>query len=267
MHVWGNPWAPPDPRISRVRVELGDIDWVGRPHVGPCFLLQSLTGWWGGGAITGGAVAHPNSDGGIRGDVNFHGRIITLRGKILTEDGAQQMDAFDQVSSVFAQSRWQTMVVEEPERGIARCLDVAPTSLPTLTPVSDRVAEVSLTVESASYPLLDTVQQSVVVTAGGVDLVNEGTFPASLRIQMDGYLSKPGLSWSGGKWTFDASVGAGKMIEANLTTRIVSAPETGIHYRQYAQGTWLQLPPGVTRVKRTGTGAGTVTAEWRSAWS
>ena len=267
MHVWGNPWAPPDPRISRVRVELGDIDWVGRPHVGPCFLLQSLTGWWGGGAVTGGAVAHPNSDGGIRGDVNFHGRVITLRGKILTEDGAQQMDAFDQLAGLFSESRWRTMIVDEPERGLARRLGVAPVSMPTLTPVTDRVAEVSLTVESESYPLLDTVQQSVVIPAGGVDLRNEGTYRADLLVSMVGPLTKPGLDWSGGHWTFDSSITSGLTIEVDTKTRLVQNPATGAHHRHKFTGSWLRLPPGVTRVRRTGSGAGTITATWRSSWS
>lgn len=267
MHVWGNPWDRPDPRVSRVRAELGGIEWVGRPHSGPCFLLQSLTGWWGGGAVTGGAVAHPHSDSGIQGDVSFHGRIITLRGKILTDNGGQQLDAIDDLTSIFSERRWVTMTVEEPERGLARRLEVAPVSIPEPTLVTDTVAEVSLTVESASFPLLDVVERSVVIPAGGVDLTNDGTYRADLLIQMHGYLSTPGLDWSGGHWTFDASVGAGKLIEADLTNRKVSAPDTGIHYRQYAKGTWLRLPPGTTRVRRTGTGAGTVTAVWRSAWS
>jgi hypothetical protein len=200
--------------------------------------------------------------------VNFHGRIITLRGKILTDDGAQQMDAFDELTGVFAERRWRTLTVDEPERGMARCLDVTPVSLPELTPVTDKVAEVSLTVESATFPLLDITEQSAVITNAGVSLTNHGNYPAELVVEMRGPLSRPVvLDWGAGKWNFAASVGASQAIDVNMEKRLITSPDSTDHYRQYATGQWLALPPGTTTVRHVGGGSGSLRAVWRSSWS
>src|SRR5699024_1689724 len=162
------------------------------------------------GAVSGGVTPFDQADSGLHGDTHLHGRVVTLRGKILTdngeqqmdafdeltsvfassgrvdrtvdepgrtmarmmtvgptalaENGEQQMDAFDELTSVFASSRRVNLTVDEPERQMARMLTVAPTALPEPQPISDLVADVSVTVESDTYPLLDVSSQKVTIT-------------------------------------------------------------------------------------------------------
>jgi len=265
-YVWGDPWEF-DPRLSRVTATLGDVPWVGRPHHGPCFLLQRLDGWWGGGAVSGGPTPFPAGDSGIHGDTFLHGRVVTLRGKVLTENGAQQLDAFDELGAIFATARRVRLEVEESERSMARYLTVAPVTLPVPQPISDRVAEVSVTVESDKFPLLDVVEQSVTIPAAGVSMKNDGTYRAYPVVSLVGPLTNPGLSWPGGSWTYNSTIPSGTTITVEMDRRWVRNLANTVHSRNVVSGSWLGLPRGATVVKRTGRGSGSIRAVWRSAWS
>lgn len=270
MHqgVWGSPWACPlDPRLTRVRVSLGSTNWVGQPHYGPCFLIRRLRGWWGGGSVRGGSVDLESASGAVRGDVFRGSRLVTISGLILTESGAQQFAAFDQLAALFATDDYLPLVVSEGERGLSRQLWVSLESAADPEPVSDLVATVSLTVRSDGFPLLSTQRQGKIITSGGVDLVNAGTYPAALTVDMVGPLTKPGLSWPGGAWTYGASIPSGTTLQADMWGRSVWDPAGSGHTRRHAAGTWLSLPPGTTRVSRTGSGSGSLTARWRSSWA
>lgn len=266
-YVWGSPWEC-DPRVSRVTADLGGVHWAGRPHAGPCFLLQRLDGWWGGGAVSGGAVPFTHSDSGVHGDTYFHGRVITLRGLILSNDGAEQMDDFDRVAAIWSTGRTQVLTVGEPERGIARQLLVSPVRLPEPQPISDLVASVSITVESDKYPLLDTREQSAAITTSGVTLSNKGTADAYPVVSLVGPLTNPAIVWPGGLWQYNLSVPAGTTLTVEMDRKRVRNLATTEHSRNNVSGShnWLALPPGDTVVTRTGAGSGTITAKWRSAW-
>jgi len=212
-------------------------------------------------------IPFEQADGGLYGDTYLHGRIVTLRGKILTDNGAQQMDAFDELASVFASSRRVNLTVDEPERQLARMLTVTPTALPEPQPISDLVADVSMTVESDTYPLLGVSAQTAAITMGGTALRNEGTYPAGLSVTLNGPLTNPGLSWPGYAWRYSGSIAAGQSRIVDMDNRRVQDPATTTQYRRLASGAWLSLPPGSTTVKRTGAGDGNITASWRPAWS
>ena len=268
---WGDPWARPDYRVSRVEATLGGVRWVGRPHQGPCFLLQRLDGWWGGGAVSGGVTPFDQADSGLHGDTYLHGRVVTLRGKILTDNGAQQMDAFDELTSVFASSRRVNLTVDEPERKLARMLTVTPTALPEPQPLSDRVADVSVTVESDTYPLLGVSAETVTLTTGGTPLRNNGNYPAGLSFALNGPLTNPGFTWSGGAWSYGGSIASGKRLFVDAVRRTVRDPDTTAHSRAkllgLGAGSWPQLVPGMTTFWRTGSGSGNITASWRPSWA
>lgn len=207
----------------------------------------------------------------MHGLTTLHGRVVTLRGKILTDNGAQQMDAFDQIAALFATSRTQSLLVTEGERNISRQLTVAPVSLPEPQPVSDLVADVSITVESEGYPLLAQTQNTATITAAGTGLRNLGTYPADLAFTLTGPLTAPGFSWSGGAWAYGANLAAGKRLFVDATRRTVRDPDTTGHSRDkilgLGAGSWPVLAPGLTTFWRTGSGSGSISAAWRSAWS
>ena len=265
MHPWGKPWHQ-DPRVSRVTAELGGLSWVGRPHAGPCFLLRSLTGWWGGGTVSGGAAAHTTSDGTTRGDTYLHNRIITLRGLILTDSGAQQFEAFDALTASVTRDRWLPLTVSEAERGIARQVTVTPVSLPDPQPISDLAATVSLTVESDDWPLLDVREQRKVVTPAGVTLQNSGTVDANVIATLRGPLTTPGLTWPGGSFRY-ATLASSQVRRIDMGREVAQNPSTGAWSAHLVTGDWLTLPPGSTTVKRTGGGAGSIELAWRSTWA
>lgn len=268
QYTWGSPWGCPDPRLSRVVAELGDTRWVGTPHYGPCFLLQRLDGWWGGGAVTGGPVPFPAGDGGVHGDVFFHGRVVTLRGKILTDNGAQQFDAFDELAAIFASTRQRTLIVEEPERDTTRTLTVAPVTLPQPQPLSDTIADVSLTVESDGYPLLDLLTQSAVLTPGeGSQIQNIGTMEADLHGTLYGPLVEPAVTVGNTTWKYQSTIPAGERRVVDFSRRRVVDPATGTPSRIFATHGWPSVPPGQSRLAMGGSGAGRGDFSWRSTWA
>ena len=269
--VWGGtPTYHPCSPVERVNARIGGITWMGTPGPGTAFVLRSLSGWWSGGAWSGGGVDWDNADGGVEGDVFSGGRVVTLRGLIYTPSGAEQMAAFDRLAAVWAVDRWQTLIVDEPERGLSRQMRVAPRDLGDPQPISDQIAQVTWMVSSATFPLVSPTQKSAVLTSGGVSLSNDGTYPAALTVLLEGPLTNPGLSWSGGSWRYSGSVPSGTTLQVDMERRTVwnPAPSSGApHSRNLAAGTWLLLPPGLTKVSRTGSGSGTITARWRSAWA
>lgn len=273
MQQWWNPvwetgrfWTP-DANVSRVVARLGGLEWQGRYGQGTPFVLRSLSGWWTGGSWSGGVVPWENADGGVEGDVIAGGRTVSMRMLIFTDHGADQMEALDDLAGVWADTRWHTLEVEEQDRGIARQLRVSPVDLGDPQLISDTVASTTWTLSSADRRLLSPTGETATVTAGGVDLRNTGNARADLTVRLVGPLSNPGLSWPGGSWRLNASVGAGSSFVVDMARRVVRNPATGTHARQHASGTWWSLPPGVTRVSRTGSGTGRVEASWRSSWA
>ena len=237
---WGDPWARPDYRVSRVEATLGGVRWVGRPHQGPCFLLQRLDGWWGGGAVSGGVTPFDQADSGLHGDTYLHGRVVTLRGKILTDNGAQQMDAFDELTSVFASSRRVNLTVDEPERKLARMLTVTPTALPEPQPLSDRVADGSGPGEAGPDPRRGVCAEAGPLPPGGPPRRPPGHYPAGLSFALNGPLTNPGFTWSGGAWSYGGSVASGKRLFVDAVRRTVRDPDTTAHSRAKP----LALAPG-----------------------
>lgn len=266
--VWGEPgfWTPDD-RVSRVVARLGDLEWQGRYGQGSPFVLRSLSGWWSGGAWSGGPVAWDGADGGVQGDVHVGGRSVSMRFLVFTSNGAEQMDALDLLAGAWATNRWQALQVEESERGLVRQLVVSPRDLGDPELISDTVAAVSWTLTSADYPLVAPDLRKVTVPSGGVDVRNDGTYPAATTARLVGPLTNPGLSWDGGSWSYQGTVSAGQTITAEMWRRRVVDEATATHSRMRAQGSWLAVAPGTRKIKRTGSGSGRVELEWRSSWA
>lgn len=269
-------WAAPRPgfaldrRVSRVSARLGDISMVGTAHAGTCFLLRSLRGWWAGGTPRGGGVDNEYGDGGFRGDVFMGPRVVTIQGMILTETGAAQMDAFDQLAAVWGQDRWQTLSVTEGERGLTRELDVAPRDTPEPTPLSDVAATFTLTMRSESYPLLAPVETVRIPLGGSAAVINRGNYPTVPEAMFHGPLPTPRLRFGGatpGTWRYLANINQGQRLQVDFDKRIMRNPDTQGHSRIYGAGDWPVLAPGQTTFHLEGTGSGYVDLSWRSAWN
>lgn len=261
MYQCGHAWHQ-DPCVL-ISVQGLDIVSDGPAPIG----FSSLEGWTGGTAATGGPVPWEAADGGIQGDIHFGPRTITIEGDITAPDHREYTALAEEIGAVLTRPRSGILVVDETYHlGLVRQVEVVRTRPPLISPVGDRHGVFTLTLEAASHLRVDVDERSAVITAAGAGLENIGTADVPVVAHLVGPLSNPGLSWPGGAWAYSGSIPAGTTITVDMGTRVVRDPATTEHSRHRAAGKWLALPPGTTMVTRTGSGSGTVTAYWRSAW-
>lgn len=258
-------WHPtPEPCTI---VSLDGIEMVSS-GAGLFGLTAPIDGWANSGTSTGGPVPWETADGGIMGDTPFQGRSLTIEGDIEAATHEEFAEAVEQLGSILTYQRTAILEVDETVHlGLVRQIAVTRVRPVQITALGPRHGIFTMQLEAADFLRTSVDENRVVVTTAGVDLRNIGNARADLLIKMQGPLSTPGLDWSGGHWTFDSDINTSVAIEADMARRIVRNPVSGAHHRHRATGSWLRLPPGVTRVRRTGGGTGTVTAVWRSAWS
>ena len=273
MPGWGTvPTASPWRVDPCTVVSLQDLTVYGSrpPYDGTHFSLTGWDGWTNGVDRTGGPVPWENADGGVEGDVWEGGRSITLEGDIEAASHYEMMEAQERLGAVLTSPRWDWLVVDEEHLGLSRQIRVHRPSRPRITDLGITFAVWTLTLQAATFPRLDTTEQSKVIPSSGVDLVNAGNHPAAVTLTLRGPLTNPGLSWPGGSWVYRGSVGSGQTISVDMARRVVRDPATSRQSRNLVVASstdWLRLAPGTTRVSRTGTGAGSITAAWRSSWS
>ncbi|MFC0673556.1 hypothetical protein [Brachybacterium hainanense] len=255
-------WDHQDPCII---VTIGDVEAVSN---GPQYgygLSALIDGWEGGAPATGGPVEFERGDGAVRGDVHYAPRSLIVEGDIRARD---HEDLTEKIAALSALGRYETLTVDEAvHTGLVRQVDVARLRPVQVTTDGPEYALWTMTLQTVDWRRVDVDQQSVVVPAGGAGLQNLGTAPAALTLRLVGPLTNPGISWPGGAWQYSGTVASGQTILVDLERRVVRDPATTAHSRRLASGTWLQLPPGTTTVSRTGSGAGSVTASWRSSWA
>lgn len=272
MPGWGqapiySPWGV-DP--GTVVTLPGGIELVADDTGHPELTLARWDGWTNGADSRGGAVLWETADGGVEGDVHLSGRNLAFEGLILADSPSRMWELSEQMGSILTRERWGTLRVDEEHLGLSRQVSVARGGRPVVTPLTATVAAYQVQLQSASPLRLDVTEQSVVVPAGGVDLVNAGNHPAAVTLTLRGPLTNPGLAWPGGSWVYRGTVGSGQTISVDMWRRVVRDPATSKHSRNLVVASstdWLRLAPGTTRVSRTGTGAGSITAAWRSSWS
>lgn len=263
MSVCGH-WHPtPEPCML---VTLQDIKMVSS-SVGT-FGISTLDGWRNGVAATGGPAPFDNADGGIMGDTHFGGRSVVIEGDIDAPDHEAYMRAEEQLGALLTRPRAAQLVVDERfHLGLTRQIEVTRLRPPQISQIGPSYGIFTLTLEAATFPRLGVDAQSVTVPTTGVDMVNLGNVGADLTAKLVGPLTNPGLSWPGGSWTYQGSVASGQTITAEFWRRRVVDEATGDHERTRAQGTWFEVPPGTTRISRTGSGSGRIELTWRSSWS
>lgn len=271
MLHFDDPWACdpalriPDPCVT---VTLpGGIEMQADPSGADAeYTLAAWDGWRSGPEIRGGAVPWENADHGVWGDIYFQGLSIQLEGLVKGQSANHYAELEAELGAVLTRPRVGLMRVDEEHLGLSRQIEVARGGRPSLTQLTDRVGRYSVQLQSASSLKLGVDQQSATITASGVQLRNAGTADAPLVVDLNGPLTRPGLSWPGGAWSYEGSVPAGSVLRVDMERRIVRDVNSAAHSRNLAAGTWLSVPPGDTLVKRTGTGSGNITARWRSAW-
>lgn len=249
-------------------VTLGDIEMVSS-GAGLYGITAPIDGWANAGVSSGGPVPYGNADGGIMGDTFFQGRSLTIEGDIEARDHAEFADAVEQLGAVLAHPRTGLLEVDETVHlGLVRQIEVTRTRPVQISQLGPKHGIFTIQLEAAAFPRVDVEEQSAVITSAGVTLTNHGNYPAELVVEMRGPLTRPvGLEWDGGAWEFAASLNATLAIDVNMGKRLITSPDSFDHYRQYASGRWLTLPPGSTTVRRVGGGSGSLRAVWRSTWS
>lgn len=261
-------WLPaPDPCVL---VTLpGGIELAADPGRSSAeFTLSGWSGWDEGPESVGGAVPFDAADSGIEGDVSFQGRNLTFSGLISGRSPQHYWELRQELGAVLTRERWGELRVDEDHLGLARQVRAARGGRPVFgDPMSDRIGSYQVQFQTASHLRLGVDAQSVTVPTTGVDMVNLGNVGADLTAKLVGPLTNPGLSWPGGSWTYQGSVAAGQTITAEFWRRRVVDEATGDHERTRAQGTWFEVPPGTTRMSRTGSGSGRIELTWRSSWS
>lgn len=251
-----------------ITVQLQDLEMRSGPDRRiPWISLSRLDGWTDGAPPRSGDGQFETADGGIEPDVHLGGRSIRVEGMIHEACADDLWERMEQVSSVLSSPRWDWLIVEEEHLGLLRQVRVRRSDVPRVTPVTRTVASLTLALQSADWRRVDVDLQSVIIPSSGRALENLGTVPADVMLLMKGPLTNPGIRWGNRAWTYSGSVPSGVTIQVDMSRRSVRNLQTAVHSRRLAQGDWLRLPPGSTTVSRTGTGAGTITAQWRSSWA
>ena len=255
------PWPHEEPCTI---LSIGDLEAVSSgAEIGHG--LVSIDGWEGGAPAVGGPVPFESADDAIRGDVYYGPRSLIIEGDTFAGSHAELAEMLGDLSTL---GRYETLTMDETVHlGLVRRMDVTRLRPVQITMQSPTWATWTLALESVGWRRLDVDAQSAVITTGGTALANTGTAPTQISFNLNGPLTNPGLSWPGGAWQFSGTVAAGQSLVVDMDQRRVQDPKTTTQYRRLASGSWLALPPGTTTVKRTGTGSGTITAKWRSAWS
>lgn len=258
-------WRRPDPCV--VVTLPGGIELVADAAGGrDQYTLGAWDGWVNGPEVTGGAVPWETADGGVWGDLRFPGLNLQFEGMIVGRSANDYAELQAELGSVLTNPRRGVLRVDEEHLGLSRQVEVARGGRPALTQLTDRIGRYSVQLQSASPLKVGVDAQSVTVTTGGVSMKNIGTADYAPALSLIGPLTNPGLSWPGGAWVYNGTVPSGTTLYVDMTRRTVRNPATTGHSRNLVSGKWLTLPPGDTLVKRTGSGSGSITASWRSAW-
>lgn len=258
-------WRVPDPCVL---VTLpGGIELAADPSGGRAeFTLGAWDGWVNGPELRGGSVPWENADDGVWGDLYFQGLSMQFEGLIEGRSANHYAELQAELGSVLTRPRLGMLQVDEEHLGLYRQIEVARGGRPTITQLTDRIGRYAVQVQAASSLREDITEQTATITAAGTSLRNIGGADAHPVVSLIGPLTSPGLSWPGGAWTYSGSIPSGTTITVEMGRRRVRNLATTAHSRNLASGSWLALPPGDTVVKRTGTGSGSISAKWRSAW-
>jgi hypothetical protein len=256
-------FAPP----PCVKVSLQGLDFVSGSRERDRITIAGWDGWTNGTSRTGGPVAWEHADAGVKADVFEESRRITLEGLIIERTPVALWERMEELGAILTRPRWAQLVVEEEHLGLVRQIEVTRLQKPMITPRSSRLAAYTLELEAAGFLRQDVESQTATLTAAGVDVRNLGTAPAPTSAQLVGPLTNPGITWPGGAWTYTGTIASGTTINVDMDRRVVRNPATTGHSRQLVSGSWLAIPPGTTRLTRTGSGSGRVSVTWRSSWS
>lgn len=251
-------------------IELDGHLFNGKHQPGAYYGITGWSGWLDGADASGGARPHQAADGGYQTPIRFLGRSITLELAVEATTRGELWEMCNDIGRLCTTNRWSPLVVTEEALGTSRQIDVCRVRQPKITFTGWTSAVATLELQSASFPKLDVDKQRILIAPGETQrLWNVGDYPADLHIYLYGPTDKAFLAFAGttqGSWAYNAAIAAGKQVEVLMSPRIVRDPELSKHHRILCSGSWLQLQPGESSIKYTGSG-GLVAVEWRSSWT
>lgn len=248
-------------------IELDGLEFSGNGPAGSGYGLTGWSGWLEGADATGGPEPFSGADGGYETRVSMQGRSITLEGRIVASSLGELWQMADDLARVLAGDRWSEMVVTEEALGLVRQLRVCRLRRPQITfDEARKTAIFTLELQSARFEK-EAVDLSKVTAAlgGAATLTNAGDYAAGMLVTLTGPLTDPAVWIGPAGLRYTGTIPTGVSITIDTRTRVVR-DANGYGYRRMVSGTWHKLQPGSTQVFTSGTGTGSVTYEWRSAW-
>lgn len=261
--------------------------------MGSVWVLETLTGWFGGVDVRGNPVDRPMLDGAFDGDAPLAGRTVEISGNVVATDRGALQQELDKLSAVLSgRQRRGQLVVDELVVPVTRTALVrlgGPTMIQRTGPVS---ASFSLSLYAPDPTRYGTTPHSVVMgryqaaagrtydlvfdrvyPAGGntgyrdiLNLGNTGTAPV---VTFNGPCVNPNLQAVGGTMLrLLMTINSGQSVVVDCQARTVTLLDASRRQYLSADSQWITLPPGPSSLYYTNdSGAGTCTVAWLDAWS
>jgi hypothetical protein len=263
---------------------------------GNVWIWQEIEGWFGGLDVRSGDVPRPLADGSHDGPAPFGGRTVTVSGSLVAATRSGLQRGMDRLAGVLAstEKRFDTLVVDETQRGVRRQALVRLSGPTMITRTSTYGAEWSLSFFAADPTRYGTVGQSLELLpykAGGGrtynlipnrhygataqpgtgDVVNSGDTGTPLTVTFFGPCTNPGLRFVGGYGVqYLGTLTANDYVVIDSARRTVELNGANRRRLLSAESRWLFAPPGRTQVyfwvdnvNKTGK----CSVAWRDAWS
>lgn len=284
---------PSDNTVSIGGLTFHDGPTVPADELGASWVLQQLEGWFGGLSVRSAPIDRPAADGVYDGPAQFGGRSITLGGTVQAADRRGLQDAMDRASALLSgNQRVGVLQVDETVRGVSRQAAVrldgpilvgrvghtaAEFSIPLFAPDPSKYGMElhSLTTTryvggvGRSYNLTHDRVYGAIGVSGALLVENRGNRDTWPIFRFVGPLTYPRVQLVGGA-VLDVHVFllAGQQLVIDTGAHTVQVGGASRRSLLSLDSKWFALPPGESSILfQADGGTGSVTVEWRDAWS
>lgn len=256
--------------------------------------FANLDGWHGGLPVRGSSIDRPMQDGVIDGPAPLGGRTIAVGGTVWAPSRAALQAALDRISAVLAgATRVATLVVDEAVAGIARQATVRLGGATLARRTGPQSAEWSLSLFAPDprrysagparqvstgrfvaggglvFPLTFPLNFGAVGGTGTATVDNAGDAPLWPVLRLTGPLVDPVIRLVGGpEIGLAMTINTGEEVVIDMATRTVLLGQASRRNFMTFSSRWFPLPPGPSELFfDAASGSGTLTVQWRDAWT